>query len=96
MEVQVINSAQVTVVVTDNLQKWLLRLELTICLQPRDVMWKLQSLSLHLLCNYGARVCVYLVVLQIPALDLFVLSTGEQIQVVGAHSHSSYCTEVTC
>lgn len=60
MEVQVVNSAQVTVVVTDNLQKWLLTLEVTVFSQLSYVMWELQSLMLYLLCNYGVCACTLL------------------------------------
>lgn len=70
MEIQVVNSAQVPVVVTDNLQKRSLKTEL-------HHVGGGEFEIIHLFYTYC--MCAYLVVLQIPALDLFVLSTGEQI-----------------
>lgn len=78
MEVQVINSAQVTVIVTDNLQKPLVTIEVTYPSLFSHHVGAAEFEVIHLLHSYF--VCVYLVVFQIPALDLFVLSTGEQIR----------------
>lgn len=82
MEVQVINSAQVTVIVTDNLQKPLVTIEVTYPSLFSHHVGAAEFEVIHLLHSYFVCVCVctYLVVFQIPALDLFVLSTGEQIR----------------
>lgn len=37
----------------------------------------------------------YLVVLQIPTLDLLVFSTGEQVGAACADRHTSHCTDVS-
>lgn len=38
----------------------------------------------------------YLVVLQIPTLDLLVFSTGEQVRAVSADRHTTHRADVSC
>lgn len=41
-------------------------------------------------------IMTYLVVLQIPALDLLVFSTGEQVGAAAADRHTTHCANVSC